>query len=124
MIFDHFAVPEVGSRNNLRLFVIMKYSQQLHSNVQTRKIKKKSGFFRGLWVRSIYHQYPKCAHKCAHGMVGTVGRGGDYFPLPIHPLKTKSKRCCHNLQSNPFGIYQRIAPLQTRTIRIKEKHCG
>ena len=38
MTFDHFAIPEVGSRNNLRLFVIMKYSQQLHSNVQTREI--------------------------------------------------------------------------------------
>ena len=28
-------------------------------------------FFRGLWRRSIYYQYP----KCGHGMVGTVGRG-------------------------------------------------
>ena len=67
-----------------------------------------NGFFRGLWVRSLYHQYP----KCTHGMFGTVGRGG----ITSHSFSSmKSKRRCHNLQSNPIGIYQRITPLQTRT---------
>ena len=68
-----------------------------------------NGFFRGLWVRSLYHQYP----KCAHGMFGTVGRGGG---ITSHSFSSmKSKRRCHNLQSNPIGIYQRITLLQTRT---------
>ena len=71
-------------------------------------------FFRGLWRRSIYYQYP----KCGHGMVGTVGRGrgGVRGKTTSHSFSSmKSKQCCHNLQSNPIGIYQRIAPLQTRT---------
>ena len=48
-------------------------------------------FFRGLWRRSIYYQYP----KCGHGMVGTVGRGRgggageNYFPFILfNEIKT------------------------------------